>query len=434
MDINKLTAAELSAGLRSREISVADSTRAYISAAKQSAHVGLVFEDEAMAAAVDMQKMIDSGAELPSLAGVPVGVCDNIFIKNKPASAGSNMLGGFTPPFESTAVSRLRDAGAIIVAQLKGDEFYADGHSGSCPAGAVAEGAVALAIGSDTCGSMRARADAAGIACLRPTYGAVSRFGLVAYVSSMDQISALGRTAEDCAACIEVISGHDPVDSTSVARGPIKYSGKDVKGLRIGFLSGFDSGDSVCPQAVADAFGAAGITFGNIRIPELKYALATYMILAYSEASGNMARFDGIKYGHAAQKFDNLNELYYNTRTEGFTLKTRERLGLGSLFLSSGMYDDYYDRAMKVRRLIVDAIMKSLGEFDALCMPVASVKSGNSPLQCDFANRYNTIASLAGLPSVVLPGMGVQLVGAEFTEDMLVSIASRVTPSDGGAK
>jgi aspartyl-tRNA(Asn)/glutamyl-tRNA(Gln) amidotransferase subunit A len=398
------------------------------------------------------------GAREP-LAGVPVAVKDVMHVAGMPTTCGSRVLRGYQPPFESTAVRRLRDAGAVIVGKTNMDEFAmgssnensgfhpvrnpwsrdrVPGGSSGGSAAAVAAQLAGVALGSDTGGSVRQPAAFCGITGLKPTYGRVSRYGLVAFASSLDQVGVLARSAEDVALLAEVICGIDPRDATSADRPPPRASEAEggARGLRVGvprdFLRGLGPGMSaVFEQALAD-LRSLGASLVDVELPHARHAVATYYLVATAEASSNLARFDGVRYGHRAEA-PSLREMYGRTRDEGFGPEVKRRIVLGTFVLSSGYYDAYYLRAQKVRTLIRRDFEQAFAACDVIATPTtpspafALGEKTTDPLQMYLEDVYTVPANLAGIPGLSLPcglvdglPVGLQLLGAPFAETTLL--------------
>lgn len=393
MDLLKLEAKELSRRLISRELGVSELLESCISKLEPGARV---FYDAARAQAKEVQSLIDSGTVLSPLMGVPVGISQNICVKGELCDAGSDILSGFRPPFTATAVERMKAAGIIIAGSLPGDEFFMEGVDEQTPAAFVARGDVPLALVTDTGGSARMSACWEKLYCVRPTYGTVSRHGIIAYVSSMDALSPTGRSLGDCEALLNIIKGRDPLDGTT-----------------------FD-----CPETALIPGEPAD--FAQLSPDFAKYLTSAYVVLAYAEASGNMARFDGIKYGYRPEEYDGLFDLYNKARTRGLQFRTRLRLGLGALFLTEENYSRYYDKALRVRGMIRNKVNSLLSEHGVLTMPVSDTSLATGMLGIEQRSRYCFVASLAGLPSVTLQSSdmaGRQLVGAAGTDTALISAA-----------
>jgi aspartyl-tRNA(Asn)/glutamyl-tRNA(Gln) amidotransferase subunit A len=419
------------------------------------------------AGAVDAK--IAAGEEIGLLAGIPVGIKDNMCTKGIPTTCASRILENFVPPYESTATQKLADAGAVMVGKTNLDEFAmgsstensayqvtanpwdlsrVPGGSSGGSAAAVAAQECVVALGSDTGGSIRQPASFCGVVGMKPTYGLVSRYGLVAYASSLDQIGPFGNTVEDAAILLSAIAGYDPKDSTSLKVGIPNYAASlkpDFKPrgqLRIGIIKEtFGEGlDSVVEQAVTkavDQLQSLGAEIHIISCPTFRYGLPTYYIIAPSEASANLARYDGVKYGYRAPDADNLLSMYTRTRATGFGTEVKRRIMIGTYALSAGYYDAYYLKAQKVRTLIKQDFEKAFGAVDVLVCPTSpttAFKAGEKttdPLSMYLTDLMTIPVNLAGLPSLSLPcgfddqglPIGLQLIGNVLREDLLFQVA-----------
>lgn len=419
------------------------------------------------AGAVDAK--IAAGEEIGLLAGIPVGIKDNLCTKGIPTTCASRILENFVPPYESTATQKLADAGAVMVGKTNLDEFAmgsstensayqvtanpwdlsrVPGGSSGGSAAAVAAQECVVALGSDTGGSIRQPASFCGVVGMKPTYGLVSRYGLVAYASSLDQIGPFGNTVEDAAILLSAIAGYDPKDSTSLKVAIPNYAASlkpDFKPrgqLRIGIIKEtFGEGlDSVVEQAVTkavDQLQSLGAEIHIISCPTFRYGLPTYYIIAPSEASANLARYDGVKYGYRAPDADNLLSMYTRTRATGFGTEVKRRIMIGTYALSAGYYDAYYLKAQKVRTLIKRDFEKAFGLVDVLVCPTSpttAFKAGEKttdPLSMYLTDLMTIPVNLAGLPSLSLPcgfddqglPIGLQLIGNVLREDLLFQVA-----------
>ncbi|MGJ5630466.1 Asp-tRNA(Asn)/Glu-tRNA(Gln) amidotransferase subunit GatA [Nostoc sp. CALU 1950] len=419
------------------------------------------------AGAVDAK--IAAGEEIGLLAGIPVGIKDNMCTKGVPTTCASRILENFVPPYESTATQKLADAGAVMVGKTNLDEFamgsstensayqvtanpwdlsrIPGGSSGGSAAAVSAQECV-VALGSDTGGSIRQPASFCGVVGMKPTYGLVSRYGLVAYASSLDQIGPFANTVEDAAILLSAIAGHDPKDSTSL-KVPIPNYAASLKPdfkprgqLRIGIIQEtFGEGlDPVVAQAVTkavDQLQSLGAEIHTISCPRFRYGLPTYYIIAPSEASANLARYDGVKYGYRAPDADNLLSMYTRTRAAGFGTEVKRRIMIGTYALSAGYYDAYYLKAQKVRTLIKQDFEKAFGAVDVLVCPTSpttAFKAGEKttdPLSMYLTDLMTIPVNLAGLPSLSLPcgfddqglPIGLQLIGNVLREDLLFQVA-----------
>jgi aspartyl-tRNA(Asn)/glutamyl-tRNA(Gln) amidotransferase subunit A len=422
-----------------------------------------VTDDEARATASATDRARRAGRDLPPLAGIPVAVKDNILVKGSPCTCGSRMLKNWVAPYDATAVERLRAAGAVILGKTNCDEFAmgssnetsffgpvknpcdplcVPGGSSGGSGVAVADCQAAAALGSDTGGSVRLPAAFCGVVGLKPTYGAVSRWGLVAFASSLDQVGVFGRTVEDTRLVFDVIRGHDPRDSTSMSTAsecPIPER------LTIGLPREFygDGLDVEIRRAIgrtAEALRAAGHRLVDVSLPHSRYTVAAYYVICCAEASANLARYDGVKYGHRTADAGDLQTMYARTRAEGFGAEVKRRILLGTYVLSAGYYDAYYASAQKVRAKIATDFKEVFRTVDCLLTPTAptcAFKLGeklDDPLAMYLMDVYTTSVNLAGLPAVsVLCGhstaglpIGVQIIGRPFEEHLILSMAKEV--------
>jgi aspartyl-tRNA(Asn)/glutamyl-tRNA(Gln) amidotransferase subunit A len=407
------------------------------------------------------------------LEGWPVAIKDNICTRQLPTTAGSKMLDDFESPYEATAVQRLRDAGAIIVGKTNLDEFgmgsssetshvgpvrnpadpkrVAGGSSGGSAAAVAADLAVA-ALGSDTGGSVRQPASHCGVVGLKPTYGRVSRHGLIAYASSLDQIGPMAPTVEGCARLFEAIAGHDDRDATSLAVEPAGPGCADVvhegvEGMTVGLPEEYlDEASRLDPQvrsrveSAIDALEDAGAKTTAVSLPHTEYAVATYYLIATAEASSNLARYDGVRFGHRAEDVDDLAELYRKSRAEGFGDEVKRRIILGTYVLSAGYYEAYYEKAQKVRTLIRRDFEQVFEDVDAVVAPVAPTpawklgEKRDDPLEMYLEDIFTTSANLAGIPAMSVPSgttgeglpVGTQLLGPALSEPVLFRLAQAV--------
>lgn len=420
---------------------------------------------QAAAQAEEADRLRAAGCDAP-LLGVPIAIKDNIVTTDLPTTAGSRILQGFMSPYEATVITRLRRAGAIILGKANMDEFAmgsttetsysgptknpwdaarVPGGSSGGSAAAVAAGEAPLALGSDTGGSIRQPCAYCGLSGIKPTYGAVSRYGLLAYGSSLDQIGPIAHTVEDCATLLSVIAGYDDKDSTSTQGVQFDFTAAlhdDLRGKKIGLPTNY-LGDGLDPQirsAILEAcrqFATLGAEICEFEMPMMEYAVPAYYIIASAEASSNLSRYDGIKYGYHPENFTDLEDLYLSARSEGFGTEVKRRIMLGAFALSSGYYDAYYQKALKVRALIRDAFNNAFGQYDAIISPVAPTTAprlGDSltdPLAMYLSDIYTVSVNLVGIPAVSLPcgfaadGMpiGMQLLGQNLSEPVLVNLA-----------
>lgn len=466
MELSQMTALELGKKIRNKEVGVVEATKAVLDNIEKRDEQYNCFvtvcKDEALAKAEEIQKSIDRGEMTSPLAGVPMGIKDNMCTKGIQTSCASKMLDKFKPIYTATAVKNLENAGAIMVGKTNMDEFamgsttetsffgstknpwntdrVPGGSSGGSAAAVLAEEAF-FTLGSDTGGSIRQPASYCGITGMKPTYGTVSRYGLIAYASSLDQIGPFGKDVADVAEIYKTIAGFDPKDSTSVKQDAPKFTlGNNVKGLKIGIpLEFFGEGTEPEVKAhiyeAAKTFEAMGAIVEEFNMPTLKYAIPAYYIIACAEASSNLSRFDGVKYGHCAEKYDDLVDLYYQSRSEGFGSEVKRRILIGSFVLSSGYYDAYYKKALQVKALIKKSYDDAFAKYDVILTPTAPTtapKIGDSlcdPLKMYLSDICTVSVNLAGLPGLVVPcgydkndmPVGLQLIGKAFSEETLLN-------------
>ena len=468
-EILNLTALQLGAAIRKGEVSPVEATRAALEQIEErkadNAFTALTAET-ALQRAEAVGKKIAAGELTAPLAGVPLGIKDNICTKGVSTTCASKILTGFEPPYDATLVEKLDALGAVSLGKLNMDEFamgsttetsfYGPTHNpwdaGRVPGGSSGGAAAAVAarscwyaIGSDTGGSIRQPAAYCGVTGIKPTYGTVSRYGLIAYASSLDQMGPLARDAADCAAVLDAVMGKDPRDGTSLdvpAGGLLAGLTGDVRGMKIGipadcFGDGLDPEVKKSVLAVADVLRARGAELVEFTFPVMEYVVPTYYIIAAAEASSNLSRFDGVKYGWRAEGYEDLTDLYSKTRTEGFGAEVKRRILLGTFVLSSGYYDAYYKKALQVKGLIKQAFDDAFGKCDLMLTPVAPTtapKIGESlsdPLQMYLSDIYTVSVNLAGLPGLSMPcgfdskGMpiGAQLIGPALGEAKVLNAA-----------
>ncbi|PSB13516.1 Asp-tRNA(Asn)/Glu-tRNA(Gln) amidotransferase GatCAB subunit A [filamentous cyanobacterium CCP2] len=428
-----------------------------------------VTADRALEQAKQVDAKLAAGEEVGPLAGIPIGIKDNLCTQGIPTTCASKILQNFVPPYESTVTAKLAAAGAVMVGKTNMDEFAmgsstessafqltanpwdverVPGGSSGGSAAAVAAGECVVALGSDTGGSIRQPASFCGVVGMKPTYGLVSRYGLVAFASSLDQIGPFGRSVEDIAVLLETIAGHDPKDSTSLKVNIPNYASllkpnllKKQK-LRIGIIKEtFGEGlDPVVGQAVmaaVDELKKLGAKVKEISCPKFRYGLPTYYIIAPSEASANLARYDGVKYGFRTEEAESLMDMYTKTRAQGFGAEVKRRIMIGTYTLSAGYYDAYYLKAQKVRTLIKQDFERAFSEVDVLVCPTSPItafKAGektNDPLSMYLTDLMTIPVNLAGLPALSLPcgfddqglPIGLQMIGNVLQEDVLLQAA-----------
>lgn len=471
MDITALSALELGRKIKNKEITAVEAAKAQIEKIKaneDSYHCYItVMEQEAVKRAEEIQKRIDAGEFKDSpLAGVPVAVKDNICTKGTKTTCGSKILNNFIPPYNATVIEKLEKAGAVIIGKTNMDEFamgsttetsyfgvtnnprnteHVPGGSSGGSAAAVAADEAFYALGSDTGGSIRQPSAFCGVTGIKPTYGTVSRYGLVAYASSLDQIGPIARNVSDCAAVLDVISGHDAKDSTSVATEAYEYTSAlvdDVKGMRIGIPKGYlgaglDEEIKKSILAAAEVFEKKGAIVKEFELDAVDFAIPAYYVIASAEASSNLSRYDGMKYGYRTENYEGLQEVYKKTRSEGFGNEVKRRMMIGAFVLSSGYYDAYYNKALKVKAIIKEGFDKAFEEFDVILGPTApstAPKLGESladPLKMYLGDIYTVSVNLTGLPAISLPcgtdskglPIGMQLIGKHFGEKEIIRAA-----------
>ena len=470
MDFLSMSALEIGRAIREKQATVREVTLCFLDAieAQDSKFhcYNTVCRAEALARADEVQAGIDSGKYTSPLAGVPVGIKDNICTKGIKTTCSSKMLQNFVPPYNATVIEKLTDAGLVFLGKLNMDEFAmgsttetsatgvthnpwnldcVPGGSSGGAAAAVAASLAPIALGSDTGGSIRQPASFCGISGLKPTYGAVSRYGLIAYASSLDQIGPMAKSAEDCAALFALIEGEDKKDSTSMPNPPFDVTAAtsgEVKGKKIGIPNEY-IGEGIAPEvkaailAAAEQFKALGATVDFFDMPEVQYAIPAYYIIACAEACSNLSRFDGIKYGYKSPEAHDLMSVYVKSRSEGFGMEVKRRIMLGNFVLSSGYYDAYYNKALKAKKILQDACFTAFETYDFLLGPVApttALKIGESlsdPLKMYLGDIYTVMINLAGLPSMAIPcgfdsqnmPIGMQLIGKPYKEAEILSAA-----------
>lgn len=471
MDITTLTALELGKKIKSKEISVVEATKAQLEKIKANDDIYhcylTVLEKEALERAEEIQKRIDAGefADSP-LAGVPMAVKDNICTKGVNTTCASKILYNFKPPYDATVIEKLEKAGAVIIGKTNMDEFamgsttetshfgvtknpknpeHVPGGSSGGSAAAVAADEAFYALGSDTGGSIRQPSAFCGVTGIKPTYGTVSRYGLIAYASSLDQIGPVGKNVADCAAVLDIISGHDKKDSTSVEKDSYNYSEAlvdDVKGMKIGIPRGYmGSGlDEEIKESIlkaAEVFRSKGAIVEEFDLDAVDYAIPAYYVIASAEASSNLSRYDGVKYGYRTESFEGLQDVYKKSRSEGFGNEVKRRMMIGAFVLSSGYYDAYYNKALKVKALIKEGFDKAFSQYDIILGPTAPStaprlgESLSDPLKMYLGDIYTVSINLAGLPAISLPcgndskglPIGMQLIAKHFGEKDIIRVA-----------
>jgi aspartyl-tRNA(Asn)/glutamyl-tRNA(Gln) amidotransferase subunit A len=468
MDLHELTASQAAEAIRRREVSSVDLVRALLARMDAVEPKLAALLDRDAEAALAEARACDAAAPAGPLHGVPVALKDNLNVKGQPCTCGSRILRGYRAPFDATAVAGLRRAGAVLLGRANMDEFAmgsstensafrptrnpwdlerAPGGSSGGSAAAVASRECLAALGSDTGGSIRQPAAFCGCVGLKPTYGRVSRFGLVAFASSLDQIGPLARDARDAALLLNAISGPDPRDCTSLPDAPPDFLaalGQGVKGLKLGlpreyFIEGMDRDVEQAVRAAVRVLEGLGAEVVDISLPHTEHAVATYYVLATAEASANLARFDGVRYGHRAEKPSDLLDMYGRTRAEGFGAEVKRRIILGTYVLSSGYHDAYYLHAQKVRTLIRRDFQQAFARCDAILTPTTptpAFKLGEKtqdPLQMYLADVFTIAVNLAGVCGISVPcgfvergtklPVGLQVIGPWMREDTLLRVA-----------
>ncbi len=467
------TLAALRAGLVSGATKATDLAASYydrIAAVNPRLNIYLsLTKERALAQAAHIDALAAKGDPLPALAGVPVGIKDVLVMQGAPATAGSKILEGYRPPYDATCVSKLEAAGAVLLGKLNCDEFAmgssnensaygpvrnpvdtdrVPGGSSGGSAAAVASNMAVATLGSDTGGSIRQPASFCGVVGVLPTYGRVSRYGLIAFASSLDRVGPLAANVRDAATLLGVIAGHDPKDATSSPAPVPDYaaeSDKPVAGMRIGipaeyFAEGLDPEVRAAIEKGIAALQAAGCTVKPVSLPHTKYAIPTYYLVATAEASANLARFDGVRYGYRSPQSETLLAMYTHSRDEGFGAEVKRRILLGTYALSAGYYDAYYLKAQQVRRLLAEEFLRAFADVDAIVTPTSPVppfnlgeKSGD-PLAMYLADIYTVTASLAGICGVNVPcgatstglPVGMQVLAAHFNEGTAFRVARAV--------
>jgi aspartyl-tRNA(Asn)/glutamyl-tRNA(Gln) amidotransferase subunit A len=469
MDLWRLTVHEAHQLLKRREISSVELTKAVLERISQVEDRVKAFltitDDIALKMAEEADRRIASGENVTPLTGIPIAIKDNMCTRGIRTTCASKILYNFVPPYDATVVAKLKEAGAVFVGKTNMDEFAmgsstefsgfyptrnpwdlerVPGGSSGGSATAVAAGECLAALGSDTGGSIRQPAAFCGIVGMKPTYGRVSRYGLIAFASSLDQIGPMTRDVTDCALLLNIIAGHDPKDSTSIPQPVPDYTQAlvaDVKGMRIGlpqeyFGEGIDPKVAEIVRKVSEQLAEHGAEIVELSLPTTEYALAAYYIIAPAEASSNLARYDGVQYGYRAPVSEDIVEMYSKTRSEGFGHEVKHRIMLGTYTLSAGYYEAYYLRAAKVRTLIRRDFERAFQQCDVLLTPTSPVppfKLGertDDPLLMKMSDICTIPANMAGLPAISVPcgfldglPIGVQFIGKVLDEMTLIRVA-----------
>lgn len=470
MDITSLTAVELGKKIKAKEISVVDAVKASIAQIEKmekDVHSFVTVDKEgALKRAEEVQKLIDDGTLTGPLAGVPVAIKDNMCTKDVLTTCSSKILGNFKPTFTAEAVLNLERAGAVIIGKTNMDEFamgsttetsyygetknpwnlnHVPGGSSGGSCAAVAAEECPYALGSDTGGSIRQPSSFCGVVGIKPTYGTVSRYGLIAYGSSLDQIGPIAKDVADCATILEAIASHDPKDSTSIAREKYDFTSalvEDVEGMKIGIPKDYfgDGLDKEVKEKILEAVKVLeekGAIVEEFDLSLVQYAIPAYYVIASAEASSNLSRFDGVKYGYRTQEYEGLHNMYKKTRSEGFGAEVKRRIMLGSFVLSSGYYDAYYLKALRTKALIKQAFDNAFAKYDVIIAPASPTtapelgKSLSDPLKMYLGDIYTISVNLAGLPGISIPvgtdskglPVGMQIIGNCFEENKIIRVA-----------
>ena len=470
MDICSMTALELGNKIQQKKISVVEAVKAALECIEDREpeinSFVTVDAEGALKRAEEVQKSIGEGTITSPLAGVPVGIKDNMCTKGLLTTCGSKILKNFKPTFTAEAVRNLERAGAVIIGKTNMDEFamgsttetsyygetknpwnpaHVPGGSSGGSCAAVAAGECTYALGSDTGGSIRQPSSFCGVVGIKPTYGTVSRYGLIAYGSSLDQIGPIGKNVADCAAVLEIIASHDKKDSTSISRKDYGFTGAlidDIKGMRIGiprdyFGEGLDCEVKENILNAVKVLEDKGASVEEFDLSLVQYAIPAYYVIASAEASSNLSRFDGVKYGYRTETYEGLHDMYKKTRSEGFGAEAKRRIMLGSFVLSSGYYDAYYLKALRTKTLIKNAFDSAFDKYDIIAAPAAPTtapvlgKSLSDPLKMYLGDIYTVSVNLAGLPGISVPvgtdssglPIGMQLIGNCFEEKKIIRAA-----------
>ncbi|MFC2140389.1 Asp-tRNA(Asn)/Glu-tRNA(Gln) amidotransferase subunit GatA [Candidatus Auribacterota bacterium] len=471
MKLNQLTAKELIVKIKQKEVSIKEVldhvyTRIEETDDRVKGYLSLN-KDEAYKKAENLQKIVGTEEEKSyPLLGVPIAVKDNMVIKGGEATCASRILKNFISPYNATVIDKIKESGAVVIGKTNLDEFAmgsstenssrqttknpwnlerTPGGSSGGAAAVIAADSTVLSLGSDTGGSIRQPAAFCGVVGMKPTYGRVSRYGLIAFASSLDQIGPLTKNVYDTALLLEVISGHDSKDSTSLDRPVPKYTealGRDLKGKVVGIPKEYfdERIDKEVFSKVKEAIKVLedlGVSLKEISLPHTKYAVATYYIIATAEASSNLARYDGVQYGHRSEDFENLIDMYKESRTQGFGKEVKRRIMLGTYVLSSGYYDAYYLKAQKVRSLIRKDFEDAFKTCDLIITPTTPTKAfklgekTSDPLEMYLTDICTTSANLAGIPGISVPcgfssdnlPIGLQILGNYCEEESLLNLA-----------
>ena len=470
MNITELTVHELQEKIKNKELTITEINEAYVKRMKEKEPEVQAFitelTDQTIEQVKKIQEKIENGETVNELAGIPIGIKDNICTKGVKTTCASKMLENFVAPYDATVMNKINNKEMINLGKLNMDEFAmgsstetsyfkktknpwdlsrVPGGSSGGSAAAVASNMVPWALGTDTGGSVRLPASFCGIVGLKPTYGLVSRYGVIAYASSLDQVGVLTKDVRDCATLLNVIAGHDEMDSTSIDTGAKDYTKslqKDIKGLKIGIPKEF-YGEGINPEVKASLdeaikkYKEMGAVVEEISLDIAQYALATYYIIACAEASSNLGRYDGIRYTHRSPEAKTLKEVFKKSRSEGFGTEIKRRIILGTYVLSSGYYDAYYKKAQQVRTLVMNEFNKAFEKYDVIITPTSPTtafkigEKSTNPMEMYLADICTVSINIAGLPGISIPcgvdsdGMpiGMQIIGKKFDEETIIKAA-----------
>ena len=470
MNITELAVHELQEKLKNKELTSVEITKAYVDRINEKEPEVEAFvttlTDEALKQAEEIDAKRENGEVTENLAGIPIGIKDNLCTKGIKTTCSSKMLENFISPYDATVIEKINNENMINLGKLNMDEFAmgsstessyfkktknpwnlncVPGGSSGGSAAAVASDMVPWALGSDTGGSIRQPASFCGVVGLKPTYGLVSRFGLVAFASSLDQIGPITKDVKDAAILLNLIAGHDPKDTTSVEveeKDYVQALKNDVKGLKIGvpkefFGEGINEEVKSSLEKAIEKYKELGAEIEEFSLDVAQFSLATYYIIACAEASSNLGRFDGIRYTYRTENFDNLKDIYKKSRSEGFGAEVKRRIILGTYVLSSGYYDAYYKKAQQVRTLVTNEFNKAFEKYDVILTPTSPVTSfelgskTENPLEMYLADICTVSVNIAGLPGISIPcgldskglPIGMQLIGNKFCEDTILNAA-----------
>ena len=470
MEITELTVHELQEKIKNKELTISQITKAYVDRINEKEKDVNSFittlTDEAIEKSKEIEEKVNNGELTSELAGIPIGIKDNMCTKGVKTTCASKMLENFVAPYDATVVEKLNKEGMINLGKLNMDEFAmgasteysalaktrnpwnlntVPGGSSGGSAAAVAANLVPWALGSDTGGSIRQPASFCGVVGLKPTYGLVSRYGLVAFASSLDQIGPITKDVTDSAILLNLLVGHDEKDTTSLDMPKTDYTKalkNDVKGLKVGipkefFAEGINKEVKEKLDEAIEKYKELGAEIEEFSLDIAEYALATYYIIACAEASSNLGRFDGIRYGYRTKNYENLKDIYINSRSEGFGAEVKRRIILGTYVLSSGYYDAYYKKAQQVRTLVKEKFNKAFEKYDVILTPTSPTVAfevgtrSNNPLEMYLADICTVSVNIAGLPGISVPcgvdskGMpiGMQLIGNRFEEGKILNAA-----------